>query len=46
VVETPAFDDGPGLSERGEDLFIQGFVAQSAVKALVEAVLLGLSGAM
>ena len=40
VVEPPAFDDGAGLGETGEDLLVQALVAQPAVEALDEAVLL------
>ena len=46
VVEPPALDDGAGLGEGGEDLLVEAFVAQPAVEALDEAVLLRLAGAM
>jgi hypothetical protein len=42
VVDPPAFD-GPGLGERGEDLLVQALVAQAAVEAFNEAILLGLA---
>jgi hypothetical protein len=36
VVDAPRFDDPPGFGERGEDVFIQAFVAQAAIEALDE----------
>ena len=43
VVEPPALDDGAGLGEAGEDLLVQALVAEPAVEALDEAVLLRLA---
>lgn len=43
VVEPPAFDDGAGLGEGGEDLLIETFVTEPAVDAIDEAVLLRLA---
>jgi hypothetical protein len=36
IVAPPTFDDGSGLGERGEHLFVQALVAQAAVEALDE----------
>ena len=33
VVLPPALDNGPGLSQAGEDLFVQAFVAEAADEA-------------
>jgi len=42
VVDAPALDDGAGLGQGGEDLLV-GLVAEPAVEAFDEAVLLRLS---
>ena len=44
VVEPPALDDSPGFWQGFEDLLVQAFVAQPAVEAFDEAVLLRLAG--
>jgi hypothetical protein len=36
VIEAPGFDDGAGLGEGGEGLFVQTLVAQTAVEVLDE----------
>lgn len=43
VVEPPAFNNGAGLGQGGEDLLIQTFVTQLSVEAFDEAVLLGVA---
>ena len=43
VVEPPAVDDDASLGEAGEDLLVEAFVAQPAVEALDEAILLRLA---
>jgi hypothetical protein len=40
VVDAPALDDGAGLGQDGEDLLVQALVAEPAVEAFDEAVLL------
>jgi hypothetical protein len=44
VVEAPALDDGVGLGQAAKHLLVQALVAQLAVEALDEAVLLRLAG--
>ncbi|SSP03799.1 Uncharacterised protein [Acinetobacter baumannii] len=43
VVDAPAFDDGAGLGQGGEDLLVQALVAEPAVEAFDEAILLRLA---
>jgi hypothetical protein len=44
VAQPPAFDDGAGFGQGGEDLLVQALTARATVEALDEAVLLWLAG--
>jgi hypothetical protein len=44
IVDAPSLDDSPSLGERGEDVFVEAFVAQPAVERFDEAALGRLAG--
>jgi hypothetical protein len=44
IVDAPSLDDSPTLGERGEDVFVEAFVAQPAVERFDEAALGRLAG--